>query len=209
MGDSRNAHSIHFGIIDGSIMDAVAVVRDAVAATSVLKPGGEYRLSRSDQDGARLDVVASHRGLPRDALPAIEEDAVSFNQVSFPLYADLPDLRIVNPTLTLQTCRKGIALNVIFASDVLEWAGASWIVKTLDVLLPALGLDAAILCDKKDEGDVSRRADSGEPIRSIVLDRAIGRDPLPPPVLGMVRADRCDSRILREARARGVSVWMT
>jgi hypothetical protein len=207
---ASNAHSIKFGLFQRPMADVIETVRQALRQLPDVQPGGNYTLSHWSDDESEHDIVAMKQGRSREALPVITEKPHTFNAVSFTLHLDLPETAL-QFLIIVRGKAAAVHVGVVFMSDILEEGslGSSGVVKLLDTLLPALGKESALLCDKGDEGAVDGRLWAGESLSSIILARAKGEDPLPPPLLALLKADLCDDATLGAVREAGVKVRLT
>lgn len=189
--------------------EVIEHARKVVGQIQYLQPAGHYRVSRWSDDRSEHHVIGNHKYTDHRFLPAVHEPPSTFNQVSYPLYADASPGYVGEMSLVIRAHREGVLVELIFMDDALEDFGASWIIKTLDAFMAPLGIESAILCDLKDTAPTSTRVVAGEPLTAIIASRLTGKDALPPPVLAMVKAERVDPNVWDAARDGGVNIRMT
>ena len=196
-------HSINFSAIPRPFNQALEAIKNALSATD-LKPGGYYRLIQWTQDDSDNEIVAVQRGLSRNHLPEIKEDPESFNAVTFVVWSETTELM-----LNLRRHDGWIQFSLVALEDLLSTRGEPWVTSTMSAFLATLKLDAAIVCDEEDEEEVERRMRAGEPLSALILSRVRGKDPLPVPLLALVKAELCDGTIWEQAAAQGVRGGIT
>jgi hypothetical protein len=203
-----NAHAAILGLLREPLSEVIDTARKVVAQISYLQPAGDYVVGRWSDDGSEHHIVG-HKYSDRRMLPAVSEAPATFNEVSYPLYVDASPGRVAQANLLIRAHRAGVSIDFIFMGDALEDLGASWIIKTLDVFLPPMGVDTAILCDLKDTGPTMTRVAAGESLVGVIGARLTGKDPLPPPLLAMVKAERVEPDVWNAAQDGGIGIRMT
>jgi hypothetical protein len=205
---AKNPASIAFGLLEGPMARVITLARTAFADLDLLAPGREYTLLNwtDDPDGPDLVTSQAPAGM---GLPAIAQAPATFNQVTFTLHAATPTGTLAEVLLVIRSRAQGVFVSLVFMGNILESLGPNWVVRLLDVLVPRLGAEAAVLCDNGDEAETERRLLAGERVSAMVLARIAGRDPLPPPLLALVRSELCDEAALEQARQHGVAVRLS
>ena len=209
MSTLANAHTVILGLLRRPMAEVIEQARKVVALIPDLQPAGHYRVSRWSDDGAEHEIIAQHKYADRRALPAVPEAPTKFNQVSYPLYADGVPGYVAEMSLLIRSYPESVSVDFIFMGNALEGLGASWIIKTLDAFLPPMGIESGILCDLEDTGTTINRVVAGEPLTDLIAARLKGKDPLPPPLLAVVKAERVDPEVWDAARDGGVNIRMT
>lgn len=203
----KNPNSIDFGLIEGPLVRVIALAQKAFRDVATVNAGSEYMLGRWDADGHTL--VGVFQGPTAEGLPPIRQSPSTFDEVTFTLHTATNQGTAVEILLILRSCPKGVYVDLTFSSNIMESLGASWVVRLVDTMLPRLGVEAGMLCDRRDEAAIAQRSMAGERLSGIALARVTGGDPLPPPLLTLVRSDLCDDAALAAARERGVSVHLS
>jgi hypothetical protein len=194
------SHSVTFNRSSLTLESALAAAQNALVHTGV-KPGGNYTLTRWNNDETENDIVALREGLSRDALVAIVESPMSYNDLSYSLWYERTEF-----TLGMRRRGEKLDLSLVFLSDVIKNQDPLWIVAVMLGFSSAFGAEAAMLCDESDETAMWLRRKADEDLADIVIARCIGRDLLPAPPLAMLHKDRCDLPVMIREAAPGVTV---